>query len=59
MQMVFDITSKMLMSYEPEKSKENLVENLSNILDGLMRFPLYIPGTAFYRCVKVNLLLRI
>ncbi|XVF68905.1 hypothetical protein PTKIN_Ptkin11bG0038700 [Pterospermum kingtungense] len=50
--MVFGITSKMLMSYEPEKSKENLAENMNNILDGLMTFPLYIPGTAFYRCIK-------
>ncbi|XWS28752.1 hypothetical protein CRYUN_Cryun25bG0098100 [Craigia yunnanensis] len=50
--MIFGMTSKILMSYEAEKSKENLAENLSNVLDGLMRFPLYIPGTAFYRCIK-------
>ena len=58
MQMIFGVTSKILMSYEPEKSKENLAENFSNILGGLMKFPLYIPGTAFYRCIKVNHLIE-
>ncbi|XVF68902.1 hypothetical protein PTKIN_Ptkin11bG0038400 [Pterospermum kingtungense] len=51
---IFNLTSKILMGYEPKKSKENLSENFDNLLDGFMRFPLYIPGTDFYRCIKVN-----
>ncbi|XVE79474.1 hypothetical protein DITRI_Ditri14bG0061900 [Diplodiscus trichospermus] len=50
--MIFGMTSKVVMSYEEEKSKENLGQSFSNILDGLMTFPLYIPGTAFYKCIK-------
>ncbi|XVF35837.1 hypothetical protein REPUB_Repub19eG0005400 [Reevesia pubescens] len=49
--MIFDFTAKHMFSYEPEKS-ENIVSNFSNFLEGLMSFPLRIPGTAFYRCRK-------
>ncbi|XP_017982424.1 PREDICTED: cytochrome P450 87A3 [Theobroma cacao] len=50
--MIFGFTSKILMSYESEKSEENLSEYLCSFLQGLMTFPLYIPGTAFYKCIK-------
>ncbi|XVF79041.1 hypothetical protein PTKIN_Ptkin14bG0187800 [Pterospermum kingtungense] len=50
--MIFNMSSKIMMGYEPEKSKENSAENFDNLLDGFMRFPLYIPGTDFYRCMK-------
>ncbi|XVF68903.1 hypothetical protein PTKIN_Ptkin11bG0038500 [Pterospermum kingtungense] len=53
-EMIFAMTSKILMSYEAEKSKDNFALNMTNVLDGLMRFPLYIPGTTFYRCVKMQ-----
>ncbi|XP_022766549.1 cytochrome P450 87A3-like [Durio zibethinus] len=50
--MIFGFTAKHMFSYEPEKSEENIVGNFSNFLEGLMSFPLRIPGTAFYRCGK-------
>ncbi|XVE94422.1 hypothetical protein REPUB_Repub02eG0007100 [Reevesia pubescens] len=49
--MIFNFTAKHMFSYEPENS-ENIVRNLSNFLEGLMSFPIRIPGTAFYRCRK-------
>ncbi|XP_021277835.1 cytochrome P450 87A3-like [Herrania umbratica] len=52
--MIFGFTSKILMSYESEKSEENLSEYLCSFLQGLMTFPLYIPGTAFYKCIKTQ-----
>lgn len=51
--MIFDFTAKILFSYEPEKSGENIGEIFSNFLQGLMSIPLNIPGTAFHRCLKV------
>ncbi|KAG8654511.1 hypothetical protein MANES_05G134000v8 [Manihot esculenta] len=50
--MIFDFTAKILFSYEPEKSGENIGEIFSNFLQGLMSIPLNIPGTAFHRCLK-------
>ncbi|GMJ10134.1 cytochrome P450, family 87, subfamily A, polypeptide 2 [Hibiscus trionum] len=47
--MLFDLSSQIVMSYKPER---NVAEGLNNMLQGLMRFPLYFPGTAFYRCVQ-------
>ncbi|KAG4161246.1 hypothetical protein ERO13_D01G043200v2 [Gossypium hirsutum] len=47
--MLFDLTSQILMSYKPEK---NLGEDLNNMLQSIMTFPLYIPGTAFYKCIQ-------
>ncbi|KAE8729065.1 Cytochrome P450, putative isoform 2 [Hibiscus syriacus] len=49
--MIFEFTAKHMLSYDPERSSDdNIVGNLSNFLEGLMSFPLRIPGTAFYRC---------
>ncbi|KAB2095683.1 hypothetical protein ES319_A01G056100v1 [Gossypium barbadense] len=47
--MLFDLTSQILMSHKPEK---NLGEDLNNMLQSIMTFPLYIPGTAFYKCIQ-------
>ncbi|GMJ14863.1 cytochrome P450, family 87, subfamily A, polypeptide 2 [Hibiscus trionum] len=50
--MIFEFSAKHMLGYEAERSwdHENMVGNLSNFLEGLMSFPLRIPGTAFYRC---------
>ncbi|KAK8707869.1 hypothetical protein V6N13_058920 [Hibiscus sabdariffa] len=50
--MIFEFTAKHMLSYEGERSwdQENIIGNLSNFLEGLMSFPLRIPGTAFHRC---------
>ncbi|MBA0705439.1 hypothetical protein Golax_017631, partial [Gossypium laxum] len=47
--MLFDLTSQILMSHKPE---ENLGEDLNNMLQSIMTFPLYIPGTTFYKCIQ-------
>ncbi|XVF19941.1 hypothetical protein REPUB_Repub11eG0154900 [Reevesia pubescens] len=47
--MLFDFATKILIGC---KLEENLGQDLSNILQVLMTFPLYIPGTAFYKCIK-------
>ncbi|KAK5784881.1 hypothetical protein PVK06_039420 [Gossypium arboreum] len=50
--MIFEFTAKHMLSYEPEKSSDTIALNLSNFLEGLMAFPISVPGTAFYRCKK-------
>ncbi|TYI42018.1 hypothetical protein ES332_A01G068900v1 [Gossypium tomentosum] len=47
--MLFDLASQILMSHKPE---ENLGEDLNNMLQSIMTFPLYIPGTTFYKCIQ-------
>ncbi|GKA34967.1 cytochrome P450 87A3-like protein isoform X2 [Tanacetum coccineum] len=49
--MIFDLTAKKLISYDPEKSSENLRENFVAFIQGLISFPLDIPqGTALTKC---------
>uniref|UniRef100_A0A7N2KTG5 Cytochrome P450 n=1 Tax=Quercus lobata TaxID=97700 RepID=A0A7N2KTG5_QUELO len=50
--MIFDFSAKQLFSYEPEKAKENIAESFTNFLQGLMSFPINIPGTAYHRCLQ-------
>lgn len=52
-QMIFDLTAKKLIGYEPTKSSENLRENFTAFIRGLISFPLNIPGTAYYECMEV------
>ena len=51
--MIFDFTAKELFSYDAEKSSENLGESFTNFLQGLISFPINIPGTAYHKCVQV------
>ncbi|OWM68308.1 cytochrome P450 87A3-like [Punica granatum] len=51
--MVFDFTAKHLFGYDPEKAKDkNMSERFTYFLQGLMSFPLNIPGTAFHKCLE-------
>ncbi|MCL7025237.1 hypothetical protein MKW94_013158 [Papaver nudicaule] len=50
--MIFDLTSKHLFNYDPAKSTENLSEMFASFFQGLMTFPVNIPGTAFHRCMQ-------
>ncbi|KAF8410316.1 hypothetical protein HHK36_002843 [Tetracentron sinense] len=50
--MVFDLTAKNLFGFEGEKSLVNMSQKFTNFLQGLMSFPLNIPGTTFHRCLK-------
>ncbi|KAF5816118.1 putative cytochrome P450 superfamily [Helianthus annuus] len=50
--MIFDLTAKKLISYNLEKSSENLRENFDDFMMGLVSIPLAIPGTAHHKCLK-------
>ncbi|KAB1217182.1 Cytochrome P450 87A3 [Morella rubra] len=50
--MIFDLTAKKLISYDADKSSENLRENFVAFIQGLISFPLYLPGTACYKCLQ-------
>ncbi|KAG8071842.1 hypothetical protein GUJ93_ZPchr0006g44295 [Zizania palustris] len=50
--MIFDLTAKKLISYEPSKSSENLRKNFVAFIRGLISFPVEIPGTAYHECMK-------
>ena len=51
--MIFDFTAKELFGYEAEKSCDNFGESFTNFLQGLMSFPINIPGTTYHKCVQV------
>lgn len=51
--MIFDLTAKKLISYDQENSPENLRENFVAFIQGLISFPLNIPGTAYNKCLEV------
>ncbi|CAN1253649.1 Cytochrome P450 87A3 [Linum perenne] len=50
---IFDLTAKKLISYDQDKSSENLRENFVAFIQGLISFPLNIPGTAYNKCLKL------
>ncbi|KAL0329739.1 UNVERIFIED_CONTAM: cytochrome [Sesamum radiatum] len=50
--MIFDLTAKKLISYDSEKSTENLRENFVAFIQGLISFPVDIPGTAYHKCLQ-------
>ncbi|PRQ25147.1 putative cytochrome P450 [Rosa chinensis] len=50
--MVLNFSAKQMISYDAEKSADDLSEKYTKIIDGLMSFPLNIPGTAYYNCTK-------
>ncbi|CAN4075943.1 unnamed protein product [Withania somnifera] len=50
--MIFDITGKKLISYNSENSTENVSENFVAFIQGLISFPLNIPGTAYHKCFQ-------
>ena len=53
MQMIFDLTAKKLISYDSTESSENLRENFVAFIQGLISFPLDVPGTAYHKCLQV------
>ncbi|KAM6556854.1 hypothetical protein CsatB_003873 [Cannabis sativa] len=50
--MIFDLTAKKLISYDGNNSSENLRENFVAFIQGLISFPLNIPGTAYHKCLQ-------
>ncbi|KAK7820386.1 cytochrome p450 85a1 [Quercus suber] len=62
--MIFKLTAKLLISYDAEKSGDNIDDFFSNFMEGLMKLPLNIPGTAYHKCLQsrqklVNLITKI
>ncbi|EYU29834.1 hypothetical protein ABFS82_05G099200 [Erythranthe guttata] len=51
-QMIFDLSAKKLISYDSEKSTENLRESFVAFIQGLISFPLNIPGSAYNKCLQ-------
>ncbi|KAJ4759456.1 cytochrome P450 family protein [Rhynchospora pubera] len=50
--MIFDITAKRLISYDPAGSVENLRGCFVAFIQGLISFPFDIPGTAYHQCLQ-------
>ncbi|CAL0314503.1 unnamed protein product [Lupinus luteus] len=50
--MIFDLTAKKLISYDSNKPSENLRENFVAFIQGLISFPLDVPGTAYHKCLQ-------
>ncbi|XP_059661725.1 cytochrome P450 87A3-like [Cornus florida] len=51
--MIFDLTANKLISYDPEKyTSENLLNNFVAFIQGLISFPLNIPGTSYHKCLQ-------
>jgi hypothetical protein len=52
--MIFDLTAKKLIGYDPSKSSECLRKNFVAFIRGLISFPVNIPGTAYHECMEVK-----
>ncbi|KAG5249309.1 cytochrome P450 family protein [Salix suchowensis] len=50
--MIFDLTAKKLISYDQDKSSENLRDSFVAFIQGLISFPLDIPGTAYHNAYR-------
>ncbi|KAL4616214.1 hypothetical protein ACB092_07G182300 [Castanea dentata] len=62
--MIFKLTAKLLISYDAEKSGDNIDDFFSNFMEGFMKLPINIPGTAYHKCLQkrqkvVNLITNI
>ncbi|KAF8651634.1 hypothetical protein HU200_063143 [Digitaria exilis] len=51
--MVFDLSANKLLGLEPSRSKV-LRKSFFDFVRGLISFPLYLPGTAYYSCMKIG-----
>ncbi|TVU16096.1 hypothetical protein EJB05_39645 [Eragrostis curvula] len=49
--MVFDLSANKLVGLDPSRSKI-LRKSFFDFVRGLISFPLYVPGTAYYSCMK-------
>jgi hypothetical protein len=50
--MMFDLTAKKLIDFDPDKSRK-FRKNFDAFLQGMISFPVYLPGTTFYGCIQV------
>ncbi|CAD6210495.1 unnamed protein product [Miscanthus lutarioriparius] len=49
--MIFDMTAKKLIGFDVARARE-LWKNYESFFQGLIAFPLYVPGTTFYQCMQ-------
>ncbi|WVZ62585.1 hypothetical protein U9M48_012320, partial [Paspalum notatum var. saurae] len=50
---LFSITVKKVLGFEPESARsKELRKNFDLFLQGLISFPIYVPGTKFYRSIQ-------
>lgn len=57
--MIFEYFAKLLIGYDEEMApKGKLRDNFQAFMDGLISFPLNIPGTAYHACLQVNVTKR-
>ncbi|KAL5219651.1 hypothetical protein ABZP36_020335 [Zizania latifolia] len=52
LQMIFSVTAKKLIGYDSSTSNEEMWKQYNAFFHGLVALPLYIPGTAFYKCMQ-------
>ncbi|KNA05393.1 hypothetical protein SOVF_190790 [Spinacia oleracea] len=50
--MTIEFVAKQLFGYDSDKSKERIGDKFANISQGLLSFPLNIPGTTYHSCLK-------
>ncbi|CAL2279869.1 unnamed protein product [Prunus armeniaca] len=50
--MLFNFGAENLIGYDAETSSDNLSDKFSKILNTFLSFPLNVPGTAYYNCLK-------
>eukprot|EP01018_Ginkgo_biloba_P004226 Gb_09009 [translate_table: standard] len=49
---IFNFTAKKLIGYDSQTSSDGLMTNFQAFIEGLISFPLNIPGTAYSKCLK-------
>lgn len=52
LQMIFDLVAKKLIGLDVTNSRE-LRKNFQDFFQGMVSFPIYFPGTSFYRSMQV------
>ncbi|KAL4309537.1 hypothetical protein GQ457_01G003710 [Hibiscus cannabinus] len=50
--LIFDLTAEKLISCEAGNASQNLRDNYAAFIQGLISFPLNIPGTAYHKCLQ-------
>ncbi|TXG62797.1 hypothetical protein EZV62_009791 [Acer yangbiense] len=54
-QVIFEFLARNLMSYDEKRDSKKVLENCRTFMDGLISFPLNIPGTAFHASLQTQL----
>ncbi|KAJ4951779.1 hypothetical protein NE237_028611 [Protea cynaroides] len=50
--MIFELSAKKLISYDSAEYRDNMRESFVAFIQGLISFPLDIPGTAYHKCMQ-------